>query len=181
MNNVIKIGCPICGAVLKVAAQAGIEEKKVTCPVCHTTSPYKNFKPIVDNNEPTHYNDDTARESGAAIGRLVVPSLGASYALTKGRNVIGRKSPQSSASIQIPFPAGQKRTSREHLVIDVKHVEGRGYVHYVSLFKEKVNATFVGAMPLEYGDSVVLRDKDIIRLPDLELRFEIPDEDGTEL
>lgn len=181
MSDIIKIGCPICGAVLKVAAQAGMEEKKVTCPVCHTTSAYKYFKQIVDHDGPTQYNEESAHSESRVIGRLVVPSLGMSFQLREGRNVVGRKAAQSTATIQIPFPVGQKRTSREHLVIDVKHVDGRGFVHYASLFKEKVNDTRIGAMPLDYGDSVVLRDKDIIRLPDVELRFEIPDEDGTEI
>ncbi len=58
---------------------------------------------------------------------------------------------------------------------------GRGLVHYVYINKEQVNPTYIGNCQLEYGDRLVLNHNDIIKLPDMELRFELPDEEGTEL
>ena len=52
--------------------------------------------------------------------------------------------------------------------------------HYLSLYKEKVNKTFVGNEPLVYGDCIILNHGDIIKLPDADLRFEIPNEDDTD-
>ncbi len=70
--------------------------------------------------------------------------------------------------------------SREHIVIEVKKLPVKGFVHYVSLYKEKVNKTSIGNEPLLYGDCVVLNHGDIIKLPDATLRFEIPDGEETD-
>lgn len=192
MENLIKIGCPVCGSVLSVQSQPGIESKSVTCPVCKTRSPFSKFKKISTGDEQTEYPDqDDHTQYGSeectegpasgvnwTLGQISVPSLNMSYQLKPGKNVIGRKATGSSAQCQIPCPS--KRMSREHLVIEIKKVSGKGFVHYASLYKEHVNATFIGKNQLEYGDCVVLNDKDVIRLPDVEVRFTIPDEEGTE-
>jgi len=180
VSETCKIGCPVCGAVLKVATTVGVEEKNVSCPVCHTSSPYKNFKPIIDKAEQTLLGGAAEKTFAEAIGCLVAPSLGQTFPLKAGRNIVGRQSAQSLATIQLPFPPSHHRTSREHLVFDVKHVEGRGMVHYASLFKPDTNATFIGEAKLHYGDSVILNDEDIIRLPDMELRFEIHSNIGAD-
>ena len=70
--------------------------------------------------------------------------------------------------------------SREHLVLEVKKVIGKGFVHYASLYKEKVNETMINNELLEYGDSIVLKSGDKLRLPDATIVFEIPDDEGTE-
>jgi hypothetical protein len=49
---------------------------------------------------------------------------------------------------------------------------GENYVHTVSLYKEKVNETYVGENLLEFGDMVVLSPRDELRLPDATLIFE---------
>lgn len=192
MENLIKIWCPICGSVLSVQPQPGIESKSVTCPVCKNRSAFTQFKKIYTNDEQTEYpdqDDHTRYENGEntegpsngvnwTLGKITVPSLNISYQLKPGKNVIGRKATGSSAQCQIPCPS--KRMSREHLIIEIKKVPGKGFVHYASLYKEQVNATFVGKNQLEYGDCIVLKDKDVIKLPDIEVRFIIPDEEGTE-
>jgi hypothetical protein len=66
-------------------------------------------------------------------------------------------------------------------VIEVKRVPAKGYVHYVSLYKEKVNPTYVEDELLQYGDCLVLSHGDVIKLPDVTFKFEIPDEDATEI
>ena len=71
--------------------------------------------------------------------------------------------------------------SREHLVIEIKKIPGKGFVHCASLYKEKVNPTFIGQNKLEYGDCVILHHRDLIRLPDVEARFEIPDNEATDI
>lgn len=192
METLIKIGCPVCGSVLSVQPQPGIESKNVTCPVCKTRSPYTKFKKIISSDEHTEYPDlDGHSQNGDGegtegpnvgvnwtLGKFTVPSLNISYQLKPGKNIIGRKATGSSAQCQIPCPS--KRMSREHLIIEIRKVPGKGFVHYASLYKEHVNATFVGKNQLEYGDCFVLNDKDIIKLPDVEGRFIIPDEEGTE-
>lgn len=189
MNEIIKIGCPICGSVLSVQNQLGIESKSVTCPVCKNRSPFSAFKRIVTQKEYTDYPGDGASSYHSenttvedninyTLGKLCIPALKLSFQLKPGKNIIGRKASASSATIQIPCET--KRMSREHLVIEIKKVPGKGFVHYASLYKEKVNSTFIGKNKLEFGDCVILNHRDIIGLPDVEARFEIPDEEGTD-
>ena len=64
------------------------------------------------------------------------------------------KAAKSEAGIQI-YTADSRAMSREHIVIDVKNVPGKGFVHTLSLYKEKVNPTFIGSEPLVYGDRIV--------------------------
>lgn len=181
MDDIIKIKCPYCGSVLSVKNQAGIESKSVTCPICKQKSPFKDFKKVVDknNDESTQYGIDFGPGLNYTLGKLKVMPSGPSYQLEPGKNVIGRRATKSSADFQIPVE-GSKRLSREHLVIEIKKVQGKGFVHYASLCKEKANRTFIGSEQLEYGDCVVLNNGDIIKLPDVNIKFEIPDEEGTE-
>lgn len=104
---------------------------------------------------------------------------GVSFQLKPGRNIIGRKGQNSDANFQIDT-ADKRSMSREHIVIEVKKLPVKGFVHYVSLYKEKVNKTSIGNEPLLYGDCVVLNHGDIIKLPDATLRFEIPDGEETD-
>lgn len=195
MEDIIKIKCPYCGAVLSVKNQAGIETKSVTCPICKQKSPFKDFKRINDQtDERTQYPDDdertsyqgntergTAYEQGSnfTLGKLKVMPSGPSYQLRVGKNVIGRQASQSAANFQIPTE-GSKRMSREHLIIEIKKVPGKGFVHYASLCKQKANDTFIGVELLEYGDCMVLNHGDIIKLPDVNVKFELPDDERTE-
>lgn len=195
MNDIIKIKCPYCGAVLSVKNQTGIESKSVTCPICKQKSPFKSFKEVVDknNDESTQYPSDDEKTSYQTssdprteiggglnfnLGILSVLPSGPSFQLKVGKNIIGRRATQSSADFQIPTD-GSKRLSREHLVIEVKKVPGKGFVHYASLCKQRTNATYIGNEQLEYGDCIVLSHGEIIKLPDVNVKFEIPDEEGT--
>lgn len=177
--NSLRIRCPHCGAELAVQARPGIETKRLTCPVCHETAPFREFKRPSDKFKEDLPTDDAVDcKANLTIGLLKTED-GKSFRLKAGRNVIGRKSTASSSDIQI-FTEEDKRMSREHLVIDVRKEAGRGFVHYASLYKERVNETLINSMRLDYGDLVILKHKDLIRLPDCTLTFEIPDKDETE-
>ncbi len=186
MEEIIKIGCPICGAVLLVKKQSGIETKNVTCPNCRNRSLFSTFKRIIDKQEEEHtqYADDyeysdVNDKSNYTLGVIEIPSMGISFRLMPGKNIIGRKVSEKSAMISIPCDS--KRMSREHLVIEVKKVQGKGFVHCASLCKEKVNATYIEDVKMEYGDRIILKNNDVIKCPDVDLRFVIPDDDGTEI
>lgn len=180
--DIIKIKCPFDGAVLSVRNQPGIESKSVTCPVCKNKFPFRQFKRI---EVPAPSDEGDTQYSGAAtgentiIGQVRLQGPGMVYKLKPGRNVIGRAASKSSADFAIN--TGESRSmSREHIVIEVKSMPGKGLVHFISLAKERVNATFVGDEELLFGDCLILNDGDIIRLPDAELRFSLPDPDATE-
>lgn len=179
----------------------GLETKSVSCPVCKQRAPFTQYKKIVVSDDQTQYPDSSRggsrssedthgnfgdpktrvdNKANNSVGRLYVMPSGPSYQLKEGKNIVGRKASQSIADIQIPMGESRK-LSREHLVIEVKQVPGKGLQHYVSLSKQKVNKTCIGSVPLEYGDCVVLKHGDIIKLPDVNVRFIIADSDETEI
>lgn len=196
MDEIIQIKYPFCGAMLSVKNFPGIESKNVTCPICKHKYPFTQFKrvqPANPSDDPhTEYPEQQERTSYAygnqsdeetdlgdyTLGKLYIMGGGGSYQLKPGRNVIGRRAQKSAADFQIDT-AGNRAMSREHIVIDVKKVPGKGFVHYISLFKEKVNKTYIGGEPILYGDCIVLNHGDIIKLPDANLKFEITDGEGT--
>lgn len=196
MDEIIKIKCPNCGAVLAVKMQSGIENKKVTCPVCNESALFKDYKKVTpkinsddtqypgSSEESTDYKEDTELggiKSNNITGHLkAISGTTGVFQVNLGRNVIGRKASSSKANIKIPVSSEKNRLSREHIVIDVKNVPGKGLVHYLSLYKERLNDTFLNKVKIEYGDCLVLNHGDVLELPDVRLRFEIPDEDMTE-
>ncbi len=172
----IKIGCPKCGSTIYVNDPEQPETAAVRCPVCKKVSFFTAWRRIADDDPQTQLPDDNINRT---LGRLVAVSTNTTYPLQIGRNVVGRKASGSAAHVQIACES--RRMSREHLVVEVKNELGKGLVHYLSLNKAQVNATYVDSMKLEYGDRVILRHNTMIHLPDMDLRFEIPDEEGTEL
>lgn len=159
-NSVLKIRCPNDGAILMIRDVPNLDGAVITCPVCKQKIPFKKFKvivdapqgateyptshrPSVDDNDteyPTHIivksNETELLGNYEKIG-VIRDALGSTYKLRLGENIIGRKSLQSKADIQLLCPKGSRRTSREHLLIKVEK-DGTGrYIHYVSLYKKK--------------------------------------------
>lgn len=199
MNEIIQIKCPFCGAVLSVKNIPDIEKKNVTCPICKQTNRFVQYKLIKPNSDGSlrvagndGINSRSSYDNNASdatqygpmnftIGRLRLKGTDIIFQLKMGKNEIGRKSLKSSVDFQIDT-GEHRRMSRNHLVIDVVKENHKGFVHYVSLSKENVNPTTVDGNPLCFGvDKVILNHGAIIRLPDAELRFEIPDDEATEI
>ncbi len=162
MNHIIRIKCPFDGAVLSVREQTGIETKTISCPVCRNKYPFTQYERILPQTDIFD-----------SLGVITVVGTGHSYRLKTGRNIIGRMAQKSEADFQIDT-AGKLMMSREHIVIDVKQNPGNRFVHIISLYKEKVNPTFINNKQLLYGDCMTLNHGDVIGLPDATLRFEIP-------
>ncbi len=180
MEDIIRISCPVCGSVLVVKNSSDNAFKEVTCPVCKKRSPYASFRIVLTDANEDHTEYPTAYcDTGNIIGSLVSQALSSRWQLHEGRNVVGREAQSSHA--QIRLPCTDRRMSREHLVIEVSRVEGKGFVHCASLTKEQVNPTYVGSVLLEYGDKIVLHHNDVIKLPGIELRFEQAGGESTEL
>ena len=133
---------------LAVKKIPGLENKNITCPVCKQSSPYSKYKLVSgggDSKDETVYpksgedKTDINKDVNYIIGCLNIPGKNTPCSLKLGKNVIGREANSSSADIKVPCE-GKNRMSREHIVIEVKKVPGKGYVHYVSMYKEKLNA-----------------------------------------
>ncbi|MCF0196637.1 MAG: FHA domain-containing protein [Bacteroidaceae bacterium] len=188
MEKIIKMGCPVCGTVQLVKYVPGCENGIVPCRVCNKRYAFAKFK-WIDNtaNEETLYpgsgnakpKENTERTRLGAVNNTIghLIAAGRIYPLRLGKNVIGRKAESSSATIQLP--TNSMRLCREHIIIEVKNIPGMGSVHHGSLYKKAVNATFVNNSQLEFGDVLVLNNHNIIRLPDVNVEFEIPENDKT--
>ena len=195
MNEIIHIQCPNDGAVLAITNQPGLENKRVTCPVCKQSRPFTQYKrfdskakddtdlPESNEEKTSPYYGTGDNQHGAmnncGVGRLLNVSTGEHCQLRQGRQGIGRKASSSQADIQIDTGDG-RRMSRSHMVIEVTKQPGKGFVHCASLFKEQCNDTFVNNVRLLAGDSIVLHHGDVLRLPDAELKFELPDGEETD-
>lgn len=196
------ITCPVCRysfpvSILKNGSRNGkngIHHAQVTevNPLCisHADTLVHNYH---SDTIPHQYQDKIAtelyqvqnQETESApdivmpVGRLFIVGTGDFFQLEPGVNVIGRKATQSGATLQIDT-GGSRALSREHIVIDVIK-ESTGLGHYISLYKEKVNTTFVGGQQLIFGEQIRLNNGDTIRLPDVNLRFELSDGEATEI
>lgn len=192
----LKIKCPNCGALLKIVYKKELETKKVKCPVCHTASPFTEYKKVDDevvqsvhsahDDNETHYpggdngvNTVYGGVNNGVIGALIMPN-GLVLPLKSGKNVIGRDAKTSNATIKIPGSAEIKMLSREHIIIDVNHTPGSGFVHQASLYKIEVNETKINGNTLNYADSVILSEGSKIELPGIVLTFVFPDEEKTQ-
>lgn len=196
----MNIKCPHCGKILLIKQQITDFSRVITCPVCKESSALSNFRILDNNRQPqgdhtqyggqggrTDFNDcthfDETQATGhtnygnSLIGSLTITGTpqASPCKLIIGKNIVGREWPGNSiTNIQIPTP-GKNRMSREHLVIEVKEVAGKGIVHYASLYKQNVNPTFINKERLMFGDCVILRDGDLIDLPDASLKFTLDD------
>ena len=181
----IDIQCPNCSSILSVPEVPEMERKFVTCPACKQRSRFNEYKrPNRGGELGTQVGDGPGFElvENTVIGQLVdTRDPEHPYKLKEGSNVIGRKASSSTANIQIPMPPGDNRFSRDHLLVEVKQVKGKGIVHYLSLNKEKVNETKLNGSKMNYGETFSLKDKDMIQIPGLTLRFEMPNAEATEM
>lgn len=177
METTIK--CPKCSAIITLKTQSELKGKMIKCPACKEIQMFESYKTTTDND----YHTEVGEFDNFIIGELhVVNARLEPFKLKIGRNVIGRKADSSKADIQLPVNMGKSRISREHIVIDVNKVIGIGYVHSVSLYKEKVNDTYINNEKLLAEDSLILSDGDIIMLPDnMCIKFIIPDSDLTDI
>ncbi len=116
------------------------------------------------------------------IGTLKVSTMPtAVYTLKLGPNIIGRDVKSSKADWKIPGTDSCMRISREHIIVEVKNLSNGSYRHELSLYKDKVNATYVNGDRVEDKEErLILNQGDSVKLPDnIMLLFEIPDTDGT--
>ena len=200
MEEIIKVKCPFCGVIGHVPNKPGIENRNLPCPKCKQVNSFKNYrnaflKASIEStdqnlqkagNNRRDYIDNTGDNTeygqvNFTLGKLRLSGSGISYQLKEGRNTIGRKSTTSKADFQIDT-GNHRAMSREHLLIEVVKEKYKGFIHYISLCKENVNPTTVNGNTLYFGvDRMILNDGAIIKLPDAELRFEIPDEEATEI
>lgn len=177
MDNIIKIICPTCQCILSVKYVEGIETKNVTCPKCGVKHKYSEYQPYVAKqqkaNSSQYMTDETELGSintKATIGSLILPGGSEPAKLKVGRNIIGRASSTSTATVQVNDAT--KTMSRNHYYIDVL-VFGNTVRHLLSVVPEAKNGTSLNGVKLESTDKLVLNDGDIIRSGQVEVKFKL--------
>ncbi|MBP3762493.1 MAG: FHA domain-containing protein [Bacteroidales bacterium] len=171
MDDILNLQCPRCASVLTVRRVDGIENKNITCPVCKNRALGREFKKPTATPKGTVYNNRASGDT-RLIGQLRTMPDGPVYPLQEGRNIIGRQASTSKATIALP-PDPDRRTSREHLIINVQQTALNGFVHTVQLYKEQANKTLLDGMPLVPGEELILKNGQLLALPSVTLRFEL--------
>ena len=186
MNKINTIKCPNCSASLKTANPDKLKGKIIKCPVCGEKAPFDSFLQATPKKEPpkvegTNYTAVPKKKSTSnSIGLLVDTGSNARYPLEVGKNIIGREAATSQATVKLDT-GGARLMSREHAVVEVKHIEGKGYNHTISLFKDGVNKTLINGLELVYPERLRLKDGDIIDFPGIRVRFVVPETEVTQL
>lgn len=187
--NEIKVKCPTCGKVLRLAETPDIGKAVFTCPVCNNKHVVGRCQRIqsMPSAEETQYAGSAGsnaygaeetriagRETGSGgagmqnIGHLV-DAAGRNYQLRCGVNTIGRQANTSSATVQIQTP--DLYMSRNHAVIEVRTVSGRTV--YLLKNSTNKNPSYMNGSMISAGDQLVLNDGDRMKFGNTELIFKL--------
>lgn len=182
--NEIKIKCPDCGKILRLADKPNINNAVFTCPVCNgkhrvgdcprmMNAPKQSITSEETQYGTSQYSPSNAEETqiagatqAAKIGHLV-DNYGRSYQLSIGINTIGRKAYSSTASVQIDV--NDRTMSRSHAIIEVKNVGGQ-IMHILRNGANK-NPSFLNGALLESSDQLILNNGNSVKFGDTVLIF----------
>lgn len=181
----IKIKCPSCGKILRLADNPNINNAVFTCPVCKEKHKVGNCQRItnapVQNiaSEETQYSFQSMSAGGVdetmiagsttkvlTPGRLV-DNFGRSYTLNLGVSTIGRKAVTSIALRQID--TDDRTMSRNHAIIEVK-ASGGQLIHIIRNSANK-NPSYLNGKIIEANDQLILNDGDRLKFGSTELIF----------
>ena len=171
-NKIIQIKCPSCHQPIGIKNQPGVDALKIKCPFCSLAFTVKfNRRPIrleeghasnLSSGQQLAADDET--EFGNVLANTGNPMLlvnGAKHSLKLGRNTVGRKSSESSATLQLPV--ADRYMSRVNAVIEVyKVAQGKWYVTIASCNER--NLVKVNEHSVQMGDKMVLQSNYVIRL-----------------
>jgi uncharacterized protein YbaR (Trm112 family) len=174
--------CPGCRAVLKVMSQAA---GPLTCPRCQYAGDISTYPPCVPVNRPpaADARAQTSLPDSASLqgGRLARPGVlvfvesdcecapaSRKLILKRGMNLIGRKAPDSQASIQLETP--DPFMSRSHTCIELAVKPGDCFEHLLSDAGSK-NGTFHNDERLGPGDAIILASGDRVRIGHTVFKF----------
>lgn len=169
----ISIVCPECKAKLAIQDTPGIREKVITCPKCKFKAQVSVYMGGASSRGGQGADDEstqlpsfmTPRQS-SAVAMLEVTSSSAVYHLNKGHNIIGRQSPTSTATIQIP---GDPYMSRQH--VDIEVVQSAAGLQYHLHEINSSNILSINGEEIERGDIIMLAIGDVLTLGQTNVRL----------
>ena len=160
--------CPFCGATLEANIKEEHFGQSIKCLRCKKTMPLSDFEFLPMEDEETRFDCETYKKSAGTL--YVVGKDNLCYGLKIGNNIIGRNGEGSKADFKITTP-GDRRMSREHIIIMVEKGVDGGYRHFAKLYKKEVNATYINKERIEADDCLILKDGYTIDLPGITLEF----------
>lgn len=179
----IKIKCPTCGKVLRLADAPNINQATFTCPICKDKHVVGNCQRFVEapsfSSEETQYGGNANRSNyGGEETQIasvpqgtgcLVDSTGRSYLLYQGVNTIGRQAQTSTATVQIM--TDDHYMSRSHAVIEVHQANGK----VIHLLKNGVNKnpSYLNGNLIADGDQLILNNGDRMKFGKTELTFKL--------
>lgn len=182
--NEIKIKCPKCGKILRLADNPNINNAVFTCPVCKEKNKVGVCQRIVDapvqniSSEETQYffpssapSGDETQIAGSSVQQpgigYFIDNNGRTYKLHLGVSTIGRKASTSYALVQIYTE--DRYMSRNHAIIEVKNAGGQ-IIHILRHGAGK-NSSYINGTIMQGSDQFILNDGDRLTFGKTELTF----------
>ena len=171
------VNCPICKKRYKLTLQdpASLSGKAFTCPNCRYSAPFSSLihtaaqkHPMqpggnmthVQGNGPSHKLTRIAETAQNAVRAfLTVPSVGMRFVLTPGVYILGRKSSDSSATLQL---APDISMSRQHARLALQLVGGKLMAQVIGMKAD--NPIIVNGRPYAMGKPCNLKSGDQLQL-----------------
>lgn len=186
--------CPYCQTPITIRNTGGLDHVKISCPNCQRSITVKiNKKPIqvensipVQNAQSVHSrplqqsqqsevhiqqkdeNETLFIKSASDVGFPVLILNGIKYRLSLGHNTVGRESPSSTATLQLPV--SDPYMSRINVFLDITKTDMGTWQVVISSCNDR-NLAKVNGHPLEMGNRIILQDGNRIGLGHTELLF----------
>ncbi len=155
------IKCPTCGTTLEVKNSKNEDCKVIKCPTCSSQlrvrfqeQPQPSDPGTVIGGSTVSEGERTVIGGNQKFSKAFLVCDGVRYKLSEGRNIVGRKSDNSTADVQINTT--DRYMSRLNTLITVNKTD-QGIVVYIAKYKN-VNPILVGKIELLDGDVVMIRN-----------------------
>ena len=182
----IEIKCPFCKQPVSIMVLTDVESMKKTCPHCQKTITIRfNKKDVRMDSSQTRQQSSGGSSDGerqaeknsdeTELGNVLINSgkpflvIGNQrFQLKEGRNTVGRRSDDSTATLQIP--TDDLYMSRVNAIIEISKVTGNKWYVTVSSCNER-NLVKVNQRTLKMGERLVLQPSYVIRLGHTDVGF----------
>lgn len=159
------VSCKKCSTKLQVSFDDGKPLEKFTCPVCNAENTFSEAQVQAKNIGWLQYY-----LQGKGVEKLM---------LAVGTNTIGRKSENSTATLQVASP--DTFLSRNHFTIEITENKRSGY-DYILKDNNSTNGVFVNNSEdkVVYGEEILLAHNDSIKAGNFVFYFKTPEGDAAE-
>ncbi len=161
------VKCPSCGVVLEVRNSQNEEVKIINCPQCGMGLRVRfqqQGKEMMDADTfiPGYGDGNDTEIAGLAnkADKVFIVCEGRRYELQEGINIVGRKSNQSSADVQLEVT--DRYISRQNAIVKVKKTDGHLLVTIANY--KNPNPIKIRSLTLLNNDEVMLENGDIITM-----------------